>query len=298
MTFKLTVANVPFGGAKGGIRFDPKKYSRAENERITRKYTMELAKKNFIGPQCDVLGPDMGTNSDTMTWIQDTFAYLYGEKEMNAVGCSTGKHLASGGIDGRTESTGLGIYYVLRELLSKEDFCDKADVNIGLKGKKIIIQGFGNVGYHFARFCVRDGAKVVGIVEHDAAVYSKHGLDVEDVKKHILKHGSLTSYEDAEEKELEDPTFFFRKKCDVFAPCAVDGSINMHNAKHIRAKIIIEGANGPTTFKGDQILRENGQMVIPDMLANVGGVTVSYFEWLKNLSHVVPGRMTKKYEEN
>lgn len=153
MTFKLTVANVPFGGAKGGIRFDPRKYSKAEVERITRKYTMELAKKQFIGPQSDVLGPDMGTNEQTMTWIKDTYDYLHGEKEINAVGSSTGKIISCGGIAGRTESTGLGIYYVLRELLSKESFCEKADVNVGMRGKRLIIQGFGNVGYHFARFC-------------------------------------------------------------------------------------------------------------------------------------------------
>lgn len=166
---------------------------------------MELAKKQFIGPQSDVLGPDMGTNEQIMTWIKDTYEYLHGDKEINAVGCSTGKIISCGGIAGRTESTGLGIYYVLRELLSKESFCEKADLNAGLKGKKIIIQGYGNVGYHFAKFCERDGAKIIGIVEHDVGIFSQGGLDIEAVKAHQIKYGTLKTYEEAEEKNLEDP---------------------------------------------------------------------------------------------
>jgi len=182
MTFKLTVASIPFGGAKGGIRFDPSKYSAAENERITRKYTLELAKKNFIGPQIDVLGPDMGTNEQTMTWIKDTYVYLYGEKEINAEGCATGKMITQGGISGRTESTGLGVYHVLNTLINDSTFTSKIDMKNGLKDKKIIIQGFGNVGFYFAHYAHKAGAKIVGIIEKDAGIYNSNGMDPNEVK--------------------------------------------------------------------------------------------------------------------
>lgn len=182
MTFKLTVANVPFGGAKGGIRFNPDKYSRSEVERITRAYTVALAKKGFIGPQCDVLGPDMGTGEQIMTWMKDTFQYLYGEREINAEGCTTGKFKSQGGIDGRTESTGLGAFFVLKELLETDSFCDKVELGSGIQGKKCIIQGFGNVGFHLARFLHQEGAKVIGIIERDVGIYNENGFDPNHVK--------------------------------------------------------------------------------------------------------------------
>lgn len=251
MTFKLTVANIPFGGAKGGIRIDPSKYSENELEKITRKYTMELAKKSFIGPQNDVLGPDMGTGQKTMTWIKDTYSYIYGEKEIHAAGCATGKLLSQGGIDGRTEATGLGCFFVLRELLNNDAFCEKADLSSGVKGKRVIIQGLGNVGYHLAKILHAEGAKIVAIVESDAGVYAKNGLDPTEVKQHLVEHGTLKNCTLGDEIETQDPAFLFRKKCDIFAPCATDGAVNMHNAQHIKAKVVLEGANGPTTFKGD-----------------------------------------------
>jgi len=295
MTFKLTVGDIPFGGAKGGIRFDPSKYSQAEVERITRKYTMELAKKGFIGPQCDVLGPDMGTNEQIMTWIKDTYQYLYGEDDINADGCATGKLLSQGGIAGRTESTGLGVYFVLKQLMENTDFTKKAKLSKGIAGKKIIIQGFGNVGYHFARSVHKAGGIITGIIEHDASIYSENGFHPDDVKMYMNSQGSCKSYPYADEVNTLDPTQLLEHECDILAPCAVDGAINMNNAPNIKAKVVIEGANGPTTFGGDEIMYDNGVMVVPDMLANVGGVTVSYFEWLKNLDHVSPGRMTKKF---
>lgn len=297
MTFKLTVANIPFGGAKGGIRFDPKKYSEAEVQRITRKYTLELAKKNFIGPAIDVLGPDMGTNEKTMTWIKDTYQFLYGEKEINAEGCATGKLLSQGGISGRTQSTGLGVFHVLNTLLETESFCDQANVGSGMKGKNVIVQGFGNVGYYFAKNCVAKGAKIVGIVERDGAIYNSAGIDPRDVKLHLSQGRMLSNYPGVEQTETINLEKVMCKPCDVFAPCAVDGSVNANNAEKLQCKIIIEGANGPTTYMADQILEKRGIMVVPDMLANVGGVTVSYFEWLKNLDHVAPGRMTAKHQE-
>jgi len=297
MTFKLTCANIPFGGAKGGIRFDPSKYSKAEVERITRRYTLALAKKNFIGPGIDCLGPDMGTNEQTMTWIKDTYQYLYGETEINSEGCCTGKFVGQGGIQGRVESTGLGVFHVLNTLLANETFTEKANVNQGMKGKKIIIQGFGNVGYHFAHFCHKKGAKIIGIVERDGAIYNPDGLNPEDVKMHTSQGRQIQFFSGATESEDINTDNIMFKECDIFSPCAGDGALNVNNAANIKAKIIIEGANGPTTFAADQIFDKKGIMVIPDMLANVGGVTVSYFEWLKNLDHVAPGRMTSKHQE-
>ena len=188
MTFKLTIASIPFGGAKGGIRFDPSKYSQGEIERITRKYTLELAKKNFIGPAIDVLGPDMGTNEQIMTWVKDTYTYLYGEKQINAEGASTGKFITQGGISGRTESTGLGVFHVLNTLINDEAFAKSVNLPTGIKGKTVIIQGFGNVGYHFARYCHKAGAKIVGIVERDGAVYNSNGIDPDDLKLFMTTH--------------------------------------------------------------------------------------------------------------
>jgi len=190
------------------------------------------------------------------------------------------------------------MYYACKELLNTDSFCDQADLSIGIRGKKVIIQGFGNVGFHFAKKMHKEGAKIVGIIERDAAIYDPAGFDPQEVKQHLLENrGTLKNFEHAEVVETMDPSFIMRKKCDIFAPCAVDGTLNMHNAPHLKARVVIEGANGPTTFKADQILDSRGIIVIPDLLANVGGVTVSYFEWLKNLDHVAPGRMSKKYQE-
>jgi glutamate dehydrogenase (NAD(P)+) len=189
------------------------------------------------------------------------------------------------------------MYYVTKELFNTDSFCDEADISAGIRGKKVIVQGFGNVGYHYAKKMHKEGAKIVGVIEKDAAIYSTSGFDPQELKMFLNTEGSLRNYEHADTVETMDPSFIMRKKCDIFAPCAVDGSLNMHNAPHIKARVVIEGANGPTTFRADQILEQRGIVVIPDMLANVGGVTVSYFEWLKNLDHVAPGRMSKKYQE-
>lgn len=234
-----------------------------------------------------------------MTWIMDTYKYLHGESQINAQGCATGKKLSQGGIAGRTESTGLGCFYVLRELLEDDEFCDRADISSGVKGKKVIVQGFGNVGYNFAKYMHREGAKIVGIVEKDAAIFSSSGLNPDDVRMHMSmsRSNSLSSYPHADEVQTDDPAYILRKKCDILAPCASDGAINKYNAAHLKCKVLLEGANGPTTFAADKILTERGIVIIPDLLANVGGVTVSYFEWLKNLDHVSPGRMKKKYSE-
>ena len=297
MTFKLMASGIPFGGAQGGIRFDPRQYSKAEVERITRKYTMELAKKGFIGPQVDVVGPDMGTDEHIMTYIKDTYMMMYGENDINSIGCVTGKLTSQGGIAGRTDASGLGMVYVLKELLNDEDFIDEAEISPGIKGKKVIIQGYGNVGYNFAKFMKKEKAKIVGIIEKDCAIYSKDGFDPDDLKMYLHKQESLKDYPHADEIETIDPQLFLSKKCDIFAPCAGDGSINVNNVSQLRCRMIIEGGNGPVTFMADQALQERGIPIIPDLIASSGGAAVDYFEWLKNLDHVSPGRLTKKFQE-
>jgi glutamate dehydrogenase (NAD(P)+) len=297
MTFKLAVADVPFGGAKGGVKIDPKKYSKAELERVTRRYTMELIKKGFIGPAIDSLGPDMGTNEQTMTWIKDTYHQIKGETDINAEGCSTGKYISQGGIAGRTESTGLGVYYGTRELLSYPSFSKKTGLSLGLKDKTIVLQGFGNVGYWAGKFFHDDGAKITGIVEYNSAIYNADGIDVQAAKDHFVKNGSFEGFSGAKEIELKNPLSFMEKPCDILVPAATEKSVNKGNVDKLQCKVVVEGANGPTTFAAEQRLIEKGIVVCPDLLMNGGGVTCSYFEWLKNIDHVSPGKMTKKYEE-
>ena len=295
MTFKLAIADVPFGGAKGGVKIDPRKYSQAEVERVTRKYTMELIKKGFIGAQVDCLGPDMGTNEQTMTWIKDTYMNVKGEQDINAEGCCTGKFISQGGIAGRAESTGLGVYYAVRELLNTQSFVDRVNLDLGISGKTFIVQGFGAVGYWASKFIERDGGKVTTVVEYNSAIHNPDGLDVQDVKDHMVKHGTLASYPNATEVISENPQHFLLKKADCMIPAATEKSLHKGNAEAVQVKAIFEGANGPTTYAAEQIFQRKGIVCAPDMLVNGGGVTCSYFEWLKNLDHVAPGRMTKKY---
>lgn len=297
MTFKLAVADVPFGGAKGGIKIDPRKLSKAELERVTRRYTMELIKKGFIGPAIDCLGPDMGTNEQVMTWIKDTYVSVKGEQDINAEGCCTGKFISQGGIAGRTESTGLGVYYAVRELMHTPSFYEKANLSAGLKGKTFIIQGFGNVGYWASKFFYGDGAKITTIVEYNSAIYSPDGFDPDDVKKYFQQKGTLEGYPKAKETTTTNPLSFLEKEADVVVPAATEKSIHKGNAPNMKVKVVAEGANGPTTFAAEEILHQKGVIVCPDLLMNGGGVTCSYFEWLKNIDHVSPGKLSKKYEE-
>ena len=296
MTFKLAIADVPFGGAKGGVKIDPRKYSAAEVERVTRKYTMELIKKGFIGAQVDCLGPDMGTNEQTMTWIKDTYMNVKGEQDINAEGCCTGKFISQGGIAGRAESTGLGVYYAVRELLDTQSFVDRVGLNLGIKDKTFVVQGFGAVGYWASKFIEQDGGKITTVIEYNSAIHNPNGLDVEKVKAWMGQHGSLAAYPDATEAVSENPQQFLLKEADCMIPAATEKSLHAGNADAVRVKAIFEGANGPTTYAAEQIFLRKGIVCAPDMLVNGGGVTCSYFEWLKNLDHVAPGRMTKKYQ--
>jgi len=297
MTFKLAIADVPFGGAKGGVKIDPRKYSANEVERVTRKYTMELIKKGFIGAQVDCLGPDMGTNEQTMTWIKDTYMNVRGETDINAEGCCTGKFISQGGIAGRAESTGLGVYYAVRELLNTQSFVDRVSLSLGIKDKTFIVQGFGAVGYWASKFIEKDGGKITTVIEYNSAIHNPAGLDVQKVKDFMVKHGTLATYPDATEAISENPQSFLLKHADCMIPAATEKSLHAGNAEHVQVKAIFEGANGPTTYAAEQVFVRRGIVAAPDMLVNGGGVTCSYFEWLKNLDHVAPGRMTKKYQE-
>ena len=298
MTFKLAIADVPFGGAKGGVKIDPRQLSKAELERVTRRYTMELIKKGYIGAAVDCLGPDMGTGEQVMTWIKDTYQNVKGETDINAEGCCTGKHISQGGIAGRTESTGLGVYYAIRECLNIKSFTDKVGDEVpGISGKTFVVQGFGNVGYWATKFLAQDGGKVTTIIERDAAIYKADGFDIEDAKAYLIEHGSFIGYPEADEIEVKDPLSFLEKQCDYLIPAAVEKSIHKGNADRLKCKAVFEGANGPTSFAGEEILNAKGIIVAPDLMVNGGGVTCSYFEWLKNIDHVSPGKMTKKFDE-
>lgn len=297
MTFKLAAADVPFGGAKGGIRLNPRNYSSAELERATRRYTLELAKKGFIGASIDVPGPDMGTDQQIMTWMKDTYTNIYGDRDINAEGCVTGKFLRHGGIQGRPESTGLGVYYGIREMLNREDFCKKAGIPTGIDGKTFNIQGFGAVGSWAAKFFTKDGGKITTIVEWDCAIHDPNGFDVDAVIAWKTEHGSLKDYPNKKSVEIENPSKYLEMECDVLIPAAVERSIHKYNAGKINCKVIGEGANGPTTVWGEEICEERGIVNIPDLILNGGGVTVSYFEWLKNLQHVSAGKLTRRWEE-
>jgi glutamate dehydrogenase (NAD(P)+) len=297
MTFKCAVVNVPFGGAKGGIAIDPQKYSVRELERITRRYTAELHKHGFIGPGVDVPAPDMGTGAREMSWIVDTYRMLFGQTDVNAWACVTGKPISMGGIDGRTEATGLGLVYATRAFLSKEDECKRFGIAPGMHGKTVIVQGFGNVGFHVARFLQEEGCKVVGVIERDGAVYNSAGLDVLALKDYHRSKGTLLGFDGAERQLEREPHALMEEACDILVPAAMERSIHKGNAHRIQAKMISEGANGPTTPAAEAILEAKGVVILPDILTNSGGVTVSYFEWLKNLAHVGFGKLTRRWEE-
>jgi len=297
MTFKLAIADVPFGGGKGGIKINPRELSQGELERVTRSYTMQLIKKGFIGAAVDCLGPDMGTNEQVMTWIKDTYMNVRGEQDINAEGCCTGKFIAQGGITGRAESTGLGVYYAIREMTSYKTFIEKVGLPKGIKDRTFVVQGFGAVGYWASHFLQKDGGKVTAVVEYNSAIWNPEGLEVEAVNNWMKEHGTLNGFPGAVETELDHPEKFLEKECDYLIPAAVEKSLHQVNAHKVQCKAIFEGANGPTTFAAEKIFTERGIICCPDLLVNGGGVTCSYFEWLKNLEHISPGKMTKKYEE-
>ena len=295
MTYKCAIVNVPFGGAKGGIAIDPRKYTPYELEKITRRYTSELIKKNFIGPGTDVPAPDYGTGEREMAWILDTYMSMR-PGEIDALGCVTGKPVSQGGVRGRKEATGLGVFFGIREVCNMNEIMSKLKMEKGVAGKTIVVQGMGNVGYHVAKFFREGGAKVIALAEFEGAIVNLQGLNEEDVFQHRKKTGSILNFPGA--TNLAKSTDALELECDVLIPAALENVINSENAPRVRAKIIGEAANGPLTPEADEEFIRRGILVVPDMYLNAGGVTVSYFEWLKNLSHVRYGRMEKRFTEN
>jgi glutamate dehydrogenase (NAD(P)+) len=295
MTYKCAIVNVPFGGGKGGIKIDPKKYTAFELEKITRRYTSELVKKNFIGPGTDVPAPDYGTGAREMAWILDTYVAMH-PGEVDAAGCVTGKPVSQGGVRGRTEATGLGVFYGIREICHMTDVMERLGLATGVEGKTVVVQGLGNVGFHSAKYFREAGAKVIAIAEWEGAIFNENGLHEEEVFKHRKSNGTILNFPGA--KNLAINTDALELECDILIPAALENVINGQNAARVKAKIIGEAANGPLTPEADEILINKGTLVVPDMYLNAGGVTVSYFEWLKNLSHVRYGRLEKRFAEN
>jgi glutamate dehydrogenase (NAD(P)+) len=295
MTYKCALVEAPFGGSKGGLRIDPREYDEYELEQITRRFAYELAKRDLIHPAQNVPAPDMGTGEREMSWIADQYARM-NTTDINARACVTGTPINNGGIAGRVEATGRGVQYALREFFRHPEDIKAAGMEGTLDGKRVVVQGLGNVGYHAAKFLdSEDGCKIIGIIERDGALYNENGLDVDAVRDWIVKHGGVSGYPDA--RHTADGPEVLEADCDILIPAALEGVINLTNASRIKAPLIIEAANGPITAGADDVLRAKGTVVIPDMYANAGGVTVSYFEWVKNLSHIRFGRMQRRQEE-
>ena len=296
MTYKCALVETPFGGSKGGLCIDPRQWDEHELEQITRRFAYELIKRDLINPAQNVPAPDMGTGEREMAWIADQYKRM-NTTDINGNACVTGKPIAMGGIQGRTEATGRGVQFALREFFRHPEDVAKAGLSGQLEGKRVIVQGLGNVGYHAAKFLSEeDGCKVVAVIERDGALLDPKGLDIEAVRQHMNRNGGLLAgFPGA--KHVADGAAVLEEACDILVPAAMEGVIHLGNAARISAPLIIEAANGPITYGADEILRQKGCVIIPDMYANAGGVTVSYFEWVKNLSHIRFGRMQRRAEE-
>ncbi len=295
MTYKCAVVEAPFGGSKGGLCINPNNYDTNDLELITRRFATELIKRDLISPSQNVPAPDMGTGEREMAWIADQYLRL-NPTDINAAACVTGKPINKWGINGRTEATGRGVQYALREFFRHPEDVKIAGLNGSLSNKRVIIQGLGNVGYYASKFLQQeDNCNIIGIIERDGALVNQNGIDVEKVKEHIINTSSIKGYGDAE--YVKNGNSILESNCDILIPAALEGVINVSNAAKIQAPLIIEAANGPITHGADEILKEKGTIIIPDMYANAGGVTVSYFEWVKNLSRIRFGRMQRREEE-
>lgn len=295
MSYKCAIADIPFGGAKGGLLINPNNYEEAELREITRRFTIELARKDFINPATNVPAPDFGTSSREMMWIADTYKVLYPE-DVNKDACVTGKPVSHGGISGRAEATGKGVQYALQEFFRHPDLVAEAGLSDGLTKQRVVIQGLGKVGYHSAKFLSdEDNIKIIGIIEHDGVVFNEEGLNVHDVRQYIAETGGVKDFPGGEYHENGEEAL--ETECDILIPAALESQIHANNAMHIQAKLIVEAANGPVTYEADQILRDRGITILPDIYVNAGGVTVSYFEWTRNLSHMRFGRLQRRYEE-
>jgi glutamate dehydrogenase (NAD(P)+) len=294
MSYKCAIVDVPFGGSKGGLIIDPSQWQEPELKLITKRFAYELAKKGYISPSENVPAPDVGTGAREMAWIADTYRMLY-PQDLNAIACVTGKPVSQGGIAGRTEATGRGVHYALQEFFRHKDDVKAAGLGGTLEGKRVVVQGLGNVGYHAAKFLQEDGALIIAIAERDGALYSENGLDVEGVHEFLVRSGGVANYGEAE--FIEDGAKALELPCDILIPAALEGQLTADNAERIQAPLIVEAANGPTTYEADQILHKRGKTILPDVFVNAGGVTVSYFEWVKNVSHIRFGRLDRRLEE-
>jgi len=295
MTYKCAIVDVPFGGSKGGLVIDPSQYERDEMEMITRRFTLELIRKGFLSPSTNVPAPDIGTGQREMAWMADTYKHLYPE-DINYVACVTGKPVHHGGIQGRVEATGRGVQFALREFFRHPEDIKMANLTGQLEGKTCVIQGLGNVGYHAAKFLsVEDGVKFIAVIERNGALINDEGIDIEQLQQHIEEHHSIEAFPCAQ--YVEDGVAVLEKECDILIPAALENQITMENAERINAKLIVEAANGPITFGADEVLNKRGIVIIPDAYANAGGVTVSYFEWIRNISHIRFGRMQRRHDE-
>jgi glutamate dehydrogenase (NAD(P)+) len=295
MTFKCSIVDVPFGGSKGALLINPDDYDRYDMEKITRRFAVELIRKGFLSPATNVPAPDIGTGQREMAWIADTYKHLHPE-DVNYIACVTGKPLYGGGIAGRVEATGRGVQYALREFFRHPKDVAKANMKGDLNNKKIVIQGLGNVGYHAAKFLSEeDGALITAVIERDGALVCDDGIDIEDLYQYIGAHGTIKKYPSA--TFFEDGKAVLEKECDILIPAALESQITMKNASRINTKLIAEAANGPITFGADEILFKKGIVIMPDAYVNAGGVTVSYFEWIRNISHIRFGRMQRRNEE-
>jgi glutamate dehydrogenase (NAD(P)+) len=295
MTYKCAIVDVPFGGSKGALLIDPTQYDRDELEKITRRFAIELIRKGFLSPATNVPAPDVGTGQREMAWIADTYKHLHPD-DINYIACVTGKPVHHGGIRGRVEATGRGIQYALQEFFRHPDDVKKAGMHGTLDGKTCVIQGLGNVGYHAAKFLSEeDGVKIVAVIERDGALINDQGINIEDLFQHICQHRGIQNFPGA--TYTKDGITVLEKACDILIPAALESQITLHNAARIKAKLIIEAANGPITFGADEILNKKGVIIIPDAYANAGGVTVSYFEWIRNISHIRFGRMQRRHDE-
>ena len=295
MTYKCAIVDVPFGGSKGGLLIDPAKYTRDELQLITRRFARELIRKGVLSPATNVPAPDMGTGEREMAWIADTYKHLHPE-DINFSACVTGKPVAHGGIRGRVEATGRGVVYCMREFFRHPNDIKQAGLDGGLGGKRIVLQGLGNVGYHAGLLLdEEDEAKIVAIIEKDGALINENGLPIQKVRQYINENHTIKGFPDA--TFVEDGKRVLEMDCDILIPAAMEAQITRDNADNIKTKLIVEAANGPVTFEADEMLQKKGIAILPDAFVNAGGVTVSYFEWIRNLSHIRFGRMERRFDE-
>tara|TARA_B100001113_G_scaffold63813_1_gene48868 strand:- start:173 stop:1573 length:1401 start_codon:yes stop_codon:yes gene_type:complete len=292
MSYKCSIINVPYGGSKGGLRIDPSMWETRELEKITRRFAQELIKRDLISPSMNVPAPDIGTSSREMAWIADEYRKIY-PADINGSACVTGKPPSKNGLVGREEATGRGVQYIIREFFRNPDLLKLVKLDNDLSTKSFILQGFGNVGYHLSKFLTEDDdVKLIGISEFNGGIYNEDGINVSHAKKYFTKHNSFENYPKA--TFVKDSSLLLKRKCDILIPAARENVITEKNAGDISASLIVEAANGPISYKGNQILNRKKIFVIPDILANGGGVAVSYFEWVKNLRHIRFGRLEKR----